>query len=126
MDSAVPIPAANAPNSQPNSGGSRPKKPRSNRTMRPPNQDVVDSGNRYTIEQKVQALTLISECFRWQDVKKRTGMTQQSQSNLKKKAFERGYRPEEDPRILRAYVEDAPRSGRPPVITEELKRSSDR
>src|ERR1700677_3989725 len=42
---------------------------------------------------------------------------------IKAKAFKRGYRPEEDPRILEAYVEDSKRSGRPKTVTEAVSQS---
>jgi Transposase len=41
---------------------------------------------------------------------------------MKKKAFERGFRPDQDPRILDYYVVDGPRSGRPKEITIETEQ----
>jgi transposase len=41
---------------------------------------------------------------------------------MKKKAFERGFRPDQDPRILDYYVVDGPRSGRPKEITVETEQ----
>jgi hypothetical protein len=46
-------------------------------------------------------------------VKKRT------QSYIKKRAFDRGFNPDEDPRILESYVVDGDRSGRPKEISVE-------
>ena len=46
-----------------------------------------------------------------------------SQHNLiKKRAYERGFRPDQDSRILEHYVKDGPRSGRPKEITLEIEQ----
>jgi hypothetical protein len=41
---------------------------------------------------------------------------------MKKKAFERGFRPDQDPRILDYYVVDGPRSSRLKEITVEIEQ----
>lgn len=54
-------------------------------------------------------------------VTQKTGITERTLYRIKKTAAERGFRPEEDPRILEAYVEDAERCGRPQTITEAIQ-----
>ena len=76
-------------------------------------QHVVKRGHRYSVAQRVQCLTLRTEGFSSKDIEKKSGVRQQSQSNIWGKALEHGFRPAEDPRILEHYVEDGQRSGRP-------------
>jgi transposase len=89
---------------------------------RPLPRDVVDRGHRYTIAQRVQCLTLLAEGFSGREVEKRTDVKPSAQSHIKKRARDRGFRPEEDPRILNYYVEDGERSGRPKEITLEIEQ----
>jgi hypothetical protein len=44
------------------------------------------------------------------------GCKERQQRNIRKKAFDRGFRPDQDSRILETYVIDGERSGRPKVI----------
>lgn len=83
------------------------------RTVRPLPQGVKDNGNRYTLAQRIQCLTLLAEGFPTADIERKTGVKERSQRYIRKKAFERGFRPEQDPRILESYVADGERSGRP-------------
>lgn len=92
------------------------------RAPRPLPQDAVDHGVRYSLVQRIQALTLLAEGFSTAAVFAKTGMPERSAQRLKKKAYERGFRPEEDPRILEAYVEDGKKSGRPKTITEAVEQ----
>jgi transposase len=85
---------------------------------RPLPQGVIDRGNRYTLAQRIQCLTLLTEGFSAAQVEQRTGVKERQQRNIKKKAYERGFRPQEDPRILEAYVVDSERSGRLRVVTQ--------
>jgi hypothetical protein len=90
---------------------------------RPLPQGVIDHGNRYTLAQRIQCLTLMTEGFSPVHIEQRTGVKERSQRNIRKKAFERGFRPDEDPRILESYVVDSDRPGRPKkVATEEGER----
>jgi len=89
---------------------------------RPLPQSVVDHGYRYSIAQRVQCLTLQAEGFSWKDIEVKTGVKQSAQSTIKKRAFQRGFRPEQDPRILEYYVEDGARSGRPKEIAPEVEQ----
>ena len=84
---------------------------------RPPPQDAVDRGHRLTIVQRVQCLTLLAEGYLGRDIEKRTGVKPSAQSYIKKRAYDRGFRPREDPRILDLYVQDGARTRRPKEIT---------
>jgi hypothetical protein len=70
--------------------------------------------------QRVQALTLLAEGFSTAQVFAKTGINERTAHRLKK-AYERGFRPEEDPRILEAFVEDGKKSGRPRKTTETVE-----
>lgn len=72
---------------------------------------------------RVQALTLLLVGYRPEDIQKLTGIPPSTQKDIKKRAFQRGYRPEEDPIIKDEYVIDAPRSGRPKSTTEVTKKA---
>jgi hypothetical protein len=49
--------------------------------------------------------------------------TERSQRAIRKKAYDRGFRPEEDPRILESYVIDGMRSGRPKEILKDKEEA---
>ena len=91
------------------------------RSTRPLPQSVADTGNRYTLVQRVQCLTLLAAGFTTAYMERMTGVKERSQQNIRKKAFERGFRPEEDPRILESYMVDGERPGRPKEIREDIK-----
>lgn len=91
--------------------------------VRPLSQDVPDHGHRYTLAQRVQCLTLQAEGFSRRDIEKKTGIKPSAQTYMRQKAFERGFRPDQDPRILNIYVEDGARSGRPKEITPEIEQA---
>ena len=82
---------------------------------------VIDHGARYSIIQKVHALALMAEDFAIKYVEAKTGIPQRSLHRIKKTAFDRGFRPDEDPRILEAYVIDGKRSGRPKKGSESVE-----
>jgi transposase len=77
------------------------------------------TGSRYSIAQRVQCLTLWAEGYSGREIQARTDITPASQSNIKKKAQERGFDPSQNPRILDEYVVDGIRSGRPKEIKKE-------
>jgi hypothetical protein len=118
----MPLSTANAQVAQAREAA-RPRKPGRSPVPRPLTEEasVGYSGNRYSLAQRIQALTLLAEGFTWQAVQEKTGMTQRTQSDLKKKAFARGFDPVVSPRILESYVIDGDRSGRPVEITDEVK-----
>ncbi|OJZ80203.1 hypothetical protein ASPFODRAFT_105932, partial [Aspergillus luchuensis CBS 106.47] len=62
---------------------------------------------------RVQALTLLYHGVPASQVEAITGMSRQAIQWWSKKAKERGFNPDKDPRILTEYVEDTQRSGRP-------------
>jgi hypothetical protein len=86
---------------------------------RPIPQDIIDYGHRYTLAQRIQCLTLLTEGFSAAEIERRTGVKERQQRNIKRKAFKRGFRPEEDPRILKIYMVDGERSGRLKEITKD-------
>ena len=90
--------------------------------IRPLLQDVVDHGHRYTIVQRVQSLKLTVEGFSYRDIEARTGVKKSTQIRIKQRAFERGFQPKVDRRILEHYVADAPKSGRPKQIGLDIEQ----
>lgn len=95
-------------NNNNNNESQRPSPP-----ARPLPHGVVDHGNRYRLAQRIQCLTLLTEGVSPAHIEQRTGVKERSQRNIRKKAFERGFRPDEDQRILESYVFDSERPGRP-------------
>jgi transposase len=75
-------------------------------------QDTKVYGHRYSPVQRAQCLTLLVEGFSHREIEKKTGIKQSTQINIKRKAFARGFAPEQDSRIFECYVEDSARSGR--------------
>jgi hypothetical protein len=80
---------------------------------RPLPQHVANNGNRYTLAQRVQVLTLWAEGFPPAYIEKKTDVKERSQRNIRKKAIERGFDPATRPRILDSYVVDGAHTGRP-------------
>ena len=56
------------------------------------------------------------------DIEAKIGVKRAAQFYIKKKAYVRGFRPEQDPRILDFYVQDGTRSGRPKEISLEIEQ----
>jgi len=71
----------------------------------------------------VQALTLLSKGFKPDEIKADTGLSKSTIYDLQKKALSRGYDPSKDRKILIAYVEDAPKVGRPKKCTLEVEEA---
>jgi hypothetical protein len=69
----------------------------------------------------VQCLTLLTEGFSPAEVEKRTNIKERTQRNIKKRAFKRGFRPDINPRILKCYIINGERPGRPKEISEEVE-----
>jgi hypothetical protein len=86
---------------------------------RPLPQGVADRGHRYTTAQRIHCLALLAEGFPAAVVEKKTGVTARSQSNIWKKAKKRGFEPDKDPFVLKTYVVDGERSGRPKEILKD-------
>jgi transposase len=62
--------------------------------------------------QRAQCLTLLVEGFSHYEIEQRTGIKESTQKNIKRRALARGFYPEQDPRILKCYIEDGARSSR--------------
>ena len=77
----------------------------------------------FSLAQRAQCLTLIIEGFSGREIEKKTSIKPSSQTYLKKRAFERGFRPDQDPRILDYYIQDGARSGRPKEIQLEMENA---
>ena len=92
------------------------------RAPRPLPEDVADHGVRYSMAQKIQALTLLAEGFSTAAVQQKTGIPPRTANRIRATAEKRGFRPAEDPRILEVYVEDRKRLGRPMAITEAVEQ----
>ena len=95
----------------------------SHRPSRPLPQDVADSGYRYTLVQRVHCLVLATEGYSVTEIERKTDVSERSQRAIRKKAYDRGFRPEEDPRILESYIIDGVRSGRPKEILEDTEKA---
>ena len=95
----------------------RPRVPRGKPLVRPlpppTDEDGVDRGHRYSIPERVQALTLLSLGYKPLQIEAWIGVKRRTAAAIWQKAKERGYNPSVDPRILLFYVEDGHRSGRP-------------
>jgi len=71
----------------------------------------------------IQALALVEEGISVNRVMQITGLARRTIFDLKKRARERGYNPTLSRALKMEYVEDAPRSGRPKVVTEEQRET---
>ena len=73
----------------------------------------------YTIRARIQALTLYELRVDLEKIKEQTGVAKSSLYKLRTKAISRGWDPS---KVLETwYVDDAPRSGRPPISTATAK-----
>ena len=57
------------------------------------------------------------------EIERKTGVSKRSQRAIRKKAYDRSFRPEEDPRILKSYIINSVRSGRPKEILENTEKA---
>jgi hypothetical protein len=78
-------------------------------------------GSYHPVTVRVQALTLAYYSVDIKHIEAITGIPRQIIQYWIKKARERGYNLEIDPRILPVYVEDGKRTGRPKEITKATK-----
>ena len=72
---------------------------------------------------RMQALALIEHGIAYQTVVAVTQISKSSIYRLKAQARERGYNPLQSKKLLNSYVIDAPRSGRPSVITQAVENT---
>jgi hypothetical protein len=56
-------------------------------------------------------------------IEQRTGVKERAQRYIRKKAFERGFKPEKDSRILKSYMVNGERLGRPKEIGPEVEEA---
>ena len=70
---------------------------------------------------RIQALTLLEAATGVPWITQLTGISKSAIYRLRSTAIARGYDPTISSKLLLAYVEDAPRSGRPKKATEEVK-----
>ncbi len=122
-DTASLSPSSPTPRNSPPAPRNSPSASRNSLSApRPRPQDIIDREHRYTITQRVQCLTLLVEEFSGTDIEAKTEVKRSSQSHIKKRAYARGFRPEQDPRILEHYVQDGERSGRSKEISLETEQ----
>ena len=77
---------------------------------------------RHDLGTRLQALTLFEGNVPIPRITEITGISKAQIYSIKKTALQRGYNPRESLKLLLSYVEDAPRSGRPPKVTEAIKQ----
>lgn len=81
-----------------------------------------DNGKRYSYEERVQALTLHTLGYSKEQIFDWIKVPGRQVNRIAKKARDRGFRPQEDFRILRHFIEDGQCPGRPKEITKETER----
>ena len=74
---------------------------------------------KHLVGERIQALVLTEYGVPIPEITEPTTVSRRTIFDLKKKARERGYNPVISTVIKEEYVQDAPRSGRPKVITED-------
>src|SRR5277367_2288499 len=90
--------------------------------QRPLPEREIDYGYKLPLAVRIQALTLMHSGVPHAEIERKLGVKRRTLSNIKRRAFERGYRPNEDFRILPSYVEDSKRSGRPKEIKDKIEQ----
>ncbi|OQU98224.1 hypothetical protein CLAIMM_04041 [Cladophialophora immunda] len=91
-----------------------PARSSSSRIARPVTQEKAaggDTGTRYSLAQRVQTLSLLAIGWTPRQVAFYIKVPASEARRIFRKATERGYRPQEDLRILDHYVEDGRRTG---------------
>jgi hypothetical protein len=90
---------------------------------RPLPEGVIDRGHRYTLAQRIQCLILMAQGLSTTEVEQNTGVKKRQQYNIWKKAVDRSFESKSDPRILKAYIIDSERSGRPKEILKDQEEA---
>ena len=80
------------------------------------------TGN-HDVGTRLQALALLEMSIPVATIYDITGISESAIYRLRANAKTRGYNPQESKRLVLAYVQDAPRSGRPIKATQEVKKS---
>ncbi|KAJ9497098.1 hypothetical protein H2202_007254 [Exophiala xenobiotica] len=115
MASSISHPAAEAAKIR----ESEPPPRKNSPTIRPTTESAShrDTGTRYSIAQRSQALTLHSIGWTTAQIAAYTKIPERSVRAIAEKARKRGFQPQKDPRILDYFVEDGYKPGRPKEIT---------
>lgn len=71
----------------------------------------------HPVELRIQALALMTAGHEMRSIEQTLKISIRTLQSIRKKALDRGFNPQTDPRIRREYVEDGKRSGRPKQIT---------
>jgi transposase len=91
------------------------------KAIRPLPEDSVDRGNRYSIAQRVQCLTLLTVGFTAAAIEEKLGIPVRTVRKIRKRAEDRGFNPSKDARILEHHVQDGQRTGRPKEIDSSVE-----
>src|SRR5271170_1527279 len=83
------------------------------------NAEPSSQTRRYPLAIRAQVLTLLFLNVSGADIQSYTGVPRRTQLLIQKRAKERGYNPDGDPRILDEYLVDGVRTGRPKGITQK-------
>ncbi|PMD12286.1 hypothetical protein NA56DRAFT_652602 [Hyaloscypha hepaticicola] len=78
--------------------------------------------SRHDVGTRLQALCLFENKVLVLQIKEITRIATSQIYIIWKTAITRGYDPAVSKKLLLSYVEDAPRSGRPPKVTEDIKK----
>ncbi|KIW16796.1 hypothetical protein PV08_03986 [Exophiala spinifera] len=107
-------------------GKSQPPRQKNSPAVRPLPREKAsnDHGTRYSLAQRAQALTLFSLGYKPCNIASWLKMTERSVYSIIRKAKERGYNPQEDPRILDHYIVNGYKSGRPKAIQKTVEKES--
>jgi hypothetical protein len=74
-------------------------------------------------ELRVQVLTLWALKIQSPDIGRWLDLPNQTVRNIIKKGKDRGYNPNQSPRVKLEFMDDGKRSGRPKVISEDIKQA---
>jgi transposase len=79
---------------------------------------IGHTGTRYSIAQRAYVLTLYALCWTTAQIAIYLKIPDRQVRRIVDKAKKRGYKPQEDPRVLDYFVEDGYRPGRPKEVSE--------
>ena len=88
--------------------------------MAEPTTPCTRKGN-HDVGTRMQALALLENGVLVKTIQEITGITQSAIYWLRTNAKQRGYNPQQSKKLILAYIEDVPRSGRPTKATLEVK-----
>jgi len=102
---------------------SRVRKPSKPLQARPIPAGIRDNGRRYSIAQRTQCLSYLAIGVSRDKIREITGIPYPTQSNILKKARERGFDPSTSLQIVDYYVEDRQKTGRPKEVAESTRQA---